>query len=71
MQREVRSAPEVVSMAIVDGINHFVRTVLIPRCPDLERILEGPEDAEILRLKNQMAATFAARWAICHVIDAT
>ena len=67
--REVRTNPEVVSHAIVDAINHFVRNVLVPRCPPLDVVWHGPGCGELDRLKYAVAAEFAAKWAVSRVND--
>jgi hypothetical protein len=65
--REVRSDPEVLVHAVVDGINVFLRDVLLPRCPGLEEILS---DEEVLRLKYDVAKTVAEWKAVCWIDDA-
>ena len=67
--REVRTDPEIVSHAIVDAINHFIRVVLIPRCPPLDHVWNGPDADELDRLKYGVAAEFAAKWAVSLVND--
>jgi hypothetical protein len=66
--REVRTDPEIVSHAVVDGINAFVREVLEPRCPAL-RELSGAQQEEMLRLKYEIAAAVAANWAVSWAND--
>lgn len=67
--REVRVEKEVIGHAIVDAINTYIREVLVPRCPELEAVWDGPEDKELDRLKYEVAATFAAKWAVSQVSD--
>jgi hypothetical protein len=67
--REVRIEEEIIGHAIVDSINNYVREVLVPRCPELGVVWDGPESTELLRLKYEVAATFAARWAVTQVND--
>ena len=62
--REVRVEEEVISHAIVDAINTYVRKVLVTRYPELENVWHGSEDEELDRLKYEVAATFAAKWAV-------
>jgi hypothetical protein len=62
--REVRTDPEIVGHAIVDGINEFVRAVLVPRCPALAELWYGPNAEELDRLKYEVAAAMAAKWAV-------
>jgi hypothetical protein len=65
--REVRSDPEVLVHAVVDGINVFVRDVLLPRCPALKEILR---DEDILRRKYEVAKTIAGWKAVSWIDDA-
>ena len=67
--REVRVEKEVIGHAIVDAINTYIREVLVPRCPELKAVWDGPEDKELDRLKYEVAATFAAKWAVSQVSD--
>jgi hypothetical protein len=67
--REVRLEPEVAGHAIVDAINVFVRDVLAPRCPPLAELWDGPDGKELDRLKYEVAATVAGRWAVSWVND--
>jgi hypothetical protein len=67
--REVRIEEEIIGHAIVDAINTYVSGVLIPRCPSLEGVWDGPDAEELDRLKYQVAATFAAKWAVSQVND--
>lgn len=67
--REVRTDSEVLGHAIVDGINVFIRDVLAPRCPALATLWNGPEDKELNRLKYEVAAATAARWAVAQIND--
>jgi hypothetical protein len=64
MMREVQIDREVIGHAIVDAINAYVREVLVPRCPELEAVWDGPDDKELDRLKYEAAETFAAKWAV-------
>jgi hypothetical protein len=59
----VRIEQEIIGHAIVDAINAYVREVLVPRCPPLEAVWDSPDAQELIRLKYQVAATFAAKWA--------
>lgn len=67
--REVRIDEEIIGHAIVDALNTYLREVLIPRCPALEAVWDGPDDKELDRLKYAVAATFAAKWAVSLVND--
>ena len=67
--REVRTNPDIVSHAIVDAINYFVRNVLVPRCPHLDIVWNGPGSGELDQLKYTVAAEFAAKWAVSLVND--
>jgi hypothetical protein len=67
--REVRVEQEVIGHAIVDAINTYVREVLVPRCPPLAAVWDGPDDRELDRLKYEVAATFAAKWAVSRFHD--
>jgi hypothetical protein len=64
--REVRSDPEVLTNAVVDGINVFCRDVLIPRSPALKDIWCADE---ILRLQYQVAEAVAKSWTVCWIAD--
>ncbi len=66
--REVRIDEEVIGHAIVDAINAFVREALVPRCPELEAVDDGL-GSEVMRLKYEVAARFAAKWAVSQVSD--
>ena len=68
--REVRTDPEIVGHAIVDAINYFVRTALVPRCPSLDHVWNGPDAEALDRLKYAVAAKFVAKWAVSVVHDA-
>jgi hypothetical protein len=65
--REVRTDPEIVGHAISDGINRFIREVLVPRCPALAELWYGPNSKELLRLKYEVAAAVAAQWAVVQI----
>jgi hypothetical protein len=67
--REIRVAEEVIGHAIVDAINTYIREVLVPRCPPLEEVWDGPDEKELDRLKYEIAAKFAAIWAVSQVED--
>jgi hypothetical protein len=67
--REVRTDPEILSHAIADAINDFVRVVLVPRCPPLDRVWSGQDADELDRLKYSVAAEFAAKWPVSLVND--
>jgi hypothetical protein len=67
--REVRLDPEIVSHVIVDAINVFVRDVLASRCPPLAELWGGPGGDELDRLKYEVAAAVAGRWAVSWVND--
>ena len=67
--REVRVEQEVIGHAIVDAINTYIREVLVPRCPGLGAVWDGPDEKELDRLKYEVAATFAAKWAVSQVDD--
>ena len=67
--REVRVEEEVIGHAIVDALNTYIREVLVPRCPELEAVWDGPDQKELDRLKYEVAATFAAKWAVSQVSD--
>lgn len=62
--RAERLDPELVSHAVVDGINSFVREVLIPRCPPLAVIWDGSDSEELIRLKYEIAAAVAEEWSM-------
>jgi hypothetical protein len=53
----------------VDGINNFIREVLISRCPPLTDIWEGAEAKDLDRLKYELARRVAAKWAVAHLED--
>ncbi len=67
--REVRVEEEVIGHAIVDALNAYIREVLVPRCPVLGEVWDGPDDKELDRLKYEVAARFAAKWAVSQVSD--
>jgi hypothetical protein len=67
--REIRTNPEIVGHAIVDGINVFVRDVLAPRCPALAALWSGQEDQELHRLKYEVAVAVAAQWIVSQIND--
>ena len=64
----MRVEEEIIGHAIVDAINTFVREVLVPRCPELE-VVEDGLGSEVMRLKYEVAARFAAKWAVSQVND--
>jgi hypothetical protein len=59
-----RIEQEIIFHAIVDGINTFVREILVPRCPALKPIWDEPPPFDLDRLKYEVAATIAANWAV-------
>lgn len=65
----MRVEEKVIGEAIVDAIKTYIREVLVPRCPALGVVWDGPEDKELDRLKYEVAATFAAKWAVSQVND--
>lgn len=69
MMRAERITPELLSHAIVDGINSFVREVLTPRCPPLGNAWNGVGSEELDRLKYEIARTVAEKWAVSWVND--
>ena len=69
MTRTIQSNPEVLEHAVIDGINIFVRDVLIPRgLVDANRY-HG--DEELLRLKYAIAKKVAQSWETCHLNEET
>lgn len=66
--REVRVEEEIIGHAIVDAINTFA-AIMIERCPPLDAVWNGPGQEELDRLKYEVAATFAAKWAVSHFSD--
>ena len=63
--REIRSDVEVLVHAISDGINAYVRDVLIPRgVADKAAWDAAGADGDLTRLKYEVAAAVAAQWAV-------
>jgi hypothetical protein len=67
--REVRVDQEIIGHAIVDALNAYIREVLIVHCPELAAVWNGPNEKELDRLKYEIAATVAAKWAVSQVSD--
>ena len=64
--REIRTDTEVLIHVISDGINVYIRDVLIPRGVVDEEAYHagGGADDDLVRLKYEVAAAVAARWAV-------
>ena len=70
MRREVKSNPEVLSNAINDGINEFVREVLAKRGLIDERRYFGPDESkELSELRHEIARRMAEKWRVCWISD--
>jgi hypothetical protein len=65
MARTIDSNPEVMEHAVSDGINIFVREVLIPR--GLVDANGYEADDEVLRLKYAIAKNVAQSWQTCQL----
>lgn len=63
--REIRTDPEVVAHAISDAINIYVGALAARGVVDRTAWEAGSEvDSDLLRLKYEVAAAVAARWAV-------
>ena len=62
--REIRTDQEVLVNAISDGINIYVRDVLIPRGVADKEAWNGAGIGDLTRLKYEVAATVAQMWAV-------
>jgi len=62
--REIRTDVEVLIHAISDGINIYIRDVLVPRGVANEAAWDTADaDGDLTRLKYEVAAAVAKRWA--------
>ncbi len=63
--REIRTDVEVLIHVISDGINGYIRDVLIPRgVVDKEVWGAASADSDLIRLKYEVAAAVAESWAV-------
>jgi hypothetical protein len=63
--REIRTDVEVLIHAISDGINVYIRDVLIPRgVVDKDTWNKADDTEDLIRLKYEVAAAVAAGWAV-------
>ena len=60
--REIRTDVEVLAHAIADGINVYIRDVLIPRGAVSKDAWTADDD--LTRLKYEVAAAVAENWAV-------
>ncbi len=67
--REVRTDPDILVRAVIDGINRYVREVLTPRSPQLADLWDGPQSQDLDELKHQVARSVAKQWAMSYMID--
>jgi hypothetical protein len=65
--QKVRNNTEVLHHAIVDGINRYVREVLVARSILDERKLGGWTDGDLDELKHKDASCVAAAWETCEI----
>jgi hypothetical protein len=63
--REVRTDPEILQHAVNDGINIFVREVLIPEGIVDQRRYDGLSDER----KHAICRAVAASWKVCQIDD--
>ena len=66
--RRVEINPEILHCAINDGINVYIRDVLIPRGIINVDVLNN--DRELVTLKHQVAEYWAQRWRVSWLNDA-
>jgi hypothetical protein len=63
--REIRTDVEVLVHAISDGINAYVRDVLIPRgVVDKSVWASASTNSDLIRLKYEVASAVAGQWAV-------
>lgn len=60
--RTVETDVEVLRHAVVDGINAFVREVLIPMLPSLDAVWNAETSANLLEAKYRIAEMVAENW---------
>ncbi len=66
-RRKIRTNPEILHDAIVDGINVYIREVLLGRGILDERRLEDWTGQELDDLKHEVATRIAGQWETCEV----
>jgi hypothetical protein len=65
MSRIIHSNPEILEHAVSDGINIFVRDVLVPR--GFVDPTTYDADQEILLLRDEIARNVAQSWRTCRL----